>query len=81
MKKLRLDIDSIRVQSLVVDAPDAGAARGTVRAREQTMYCQSYEMDCTGHREWYTCGNSCINMCIHTMEVPGCGYDTPVGCV
>lgn len=81
MKKLRLDVASLSVQSLSTDAPAAGAARGTVRARGQTEVCASYEMDCTAYREWYTCGNSCVNMCIHTMEVPGCGYETPVGCV
>jgi len=80
MRKLKLEVDALEVESF---APAAGAReeRGTVHAREPTYFCESWEMDCTANVNWYTCGVSCVNMCYHTREVPGCGIDTDFGCI
>ena len=70
MRKLRLDAESLAVESFAV--PAAAAERGTVRAASDRPET---------NKEEYTCGVSCISMCQHTMEVPGCGVNTDFGCI
>lgn len=67
MRKLKLDADRLRVESFRV--PAHGPARGTVRAHE------SYPCPMETDYDWYTCGASCIDMCIHTLEFNSCRCD------
>lgn len=80
MKKLKLDPEMLAVESFAADA-QAAAPRGTVQAQQYyatfgapnaacsepaSQQCQETDF------HWYTCGNSCINMCIHTGVEAGC---------
>lgn len=78
MKKLRLDPDALKVESFGVPGGGGGRGRGTVRAHSWGTYenCPKETMV-----NYFTCGISCVWMCQHTMEVPGCGVDTDYGCV
>lgn len=76
MKKLRLDPDSLRVESFAAER--GTRSRGTVAANsfvtfngqvcsgEATPNCVSTDV------HLYTCGNSCINMCFPTGDDPSC---------
>lgn len=78
MHKLRLDPEMLAVESFAVER-DAAAPRGTVEARSfftvaanqacsepASQQCQETDF------HWYTCGNSCINMCRPTGDDPSC---------
>ncbi|HEU0052711.1 MAG TPA: hypothetical protein VFQ39_06025 [Longimicrobium sp.] len=67
MRKLRLSPESLKVQSFTVTAPSP--ARGTVRAHDASENCQPTDYPV------YTCGVSCIDMCIHTLEYLSCHCD------
>jgi hypothetical protein len=65
MRKLRIDLRDLRVESFVAgkDTP----ARGTVRAHQSGYPCpQETDFD------FHTCGDSCINMCINTLQYLSC---------
>jgi hypothetical protein len=79
MKKLRLDPETLRVESFA-SRDEAEKARGTVQAQSfiptgdpfatscqnATGYCQSTDYHV------YTCGESCVNMCFHTGVNQSC---------
>lgn len=65
MKKIRLEIERLRVESFEA-APEKDGGRGTVRAREVTM---RDEQTCDR-----TCGDSGIVMCDATFCDPSCVY-------
>ena len=79
MRKLRLDVEALEVESFA-PRDDAGGAKGTVQAQSYvtdnpyvgacsepaSQYCQETDF------HWYTCGNSCVNMCFHTGNEPSC---------
>jgi hypothetical protein len=79
MHKIKLDPEALRVESFVADVTEP-ALRGTVEAHASITYgepnvCgsdpasqQCLETD----YHWYTCGESCINMCLHTGVQAGC---------
>ena len=67
MRKLKLDPERLQVESF--DVPAQGRMRGTVRAHE------SYPCPMETDYQYYTCGNSCIDMCIHTLEYLSCHCD------
>ncbi|HEX6373513.1 MAG TPA: hypothetical protein VF006_31600 [Longimicrobium sp.] len=80
MRKLRLDPDSLEVQSFPTLAPE-GAARGTVhggQAGPDTPYCNSFDAackvteqpSCDGTCQGETCYDSCDLTC-HTC-IPSC---------
>jgi hypothetical protein len=77
MKKLKLDPETLRVDSFRADT--AGVLeRGTVAARSfvtdgvkvcsepASQYCVETDY------HWNTCGNSCVNMCFPTGNDPSC---------
>jgi hypothetical protein len=77
MRKLKLDLATLRVESFAADV--AGSHRGgTVQAQSFVptgdpfaTSCQDFTPNCQPtdfHVE--TCGNSCVNMCFNTG--PGC---------
>ena len=67
MKKIRLDLDLLNVESFAT-ASTLAAARGTVRANSDgSANCMETDWDL------YTCGVSCdVHHCRHTVEFPGC---------
>ena len=78
MKKLKLDVDTLRVESFAADEA-AAALRGTVEGQSfvsdmvpsgccepASQYCQETDF------HWRTCGNSCVNMCFPTEWEPSC---------
>ena len=81
MKKLRLQVETLRVESFS-PREEADGAKGTVRANSfvtvdpyvnpcsepASQYCMETDF------HWNTCGNSCVNMCFPTGTQPGC-YD------
>jgi hypothetical protein len=81
MRKLKLDPEMLAVESFAADE-GAPALRGTVEAQSYVTFgmpngacsepasqqCQETDF------HWYTCGNSCINMCFHT-GVEACCVD------
>jgi len=58
MKKLRLEVDDLRIDSFAVD--EAEAARGTVAGHNEPAYTASCDGSCVN-----TC-NSCVNTCLNT---------------
>jgi hypothetical protein len=81
MRKLKLDPDTLHVQSFAADA-GAEAAKGTVHARSWYVTVDPYQNACgsdggsvncqdTDYKV-YTCGNSCINYCHLTGDDPTC---------
>lgn len=66
MKKIRLDLDRLDVESFPT-ASSTIHARGTVRANAESDY-NCVETD----RAIYTCWMSCQFHCLHTMEYDGC---------
>ena len=69
MKKLKLEIEALEVQSF--DAGTRGARPGTVRAHGQSERCGYSEAECnTNDVHWKTCGNSCINACFNSIDFP-----------
>ena len=79
MRKVKLEIDSLRVESFDA-APSGMAGRGTVRGHDYTEVWEGCPERQTKPQE-YTCGVSCLGPCQHTMEVPDCGVGTDFGCV
>ena len=79
MRKLRLDPEMLAVGSFAADEAEE-APRGTVDAHSYVTFgapnaacsepasphCQETDF------HWYTCGNSCINLCFHTGIEAGC---------
>lgn len=77
MKKLKLDPESLRVDSFSAEHLST-SRRGTVAANsfvtdgvtvcsgEASQNCQSTDV------HLYTCGNSCVNMCFPTGNDPSC---------
>jgi hypothetical protein len=78
MRKLKLELDTLRVESFTPRGQSAGA-RGTVRAQlyvtfdpwqacsePASQYCQETDY------HWNTCGESCVNMCFATGVAQGC---------
>jgi hypothetical protein len=57
MKKIKLELDALRVESFATDA--ARPARGTVRGRALAGGCNTDAPDCDD----ITCGPSCIGPC------------------
>lgn len=61
MRKLMLDLDTLRVESFQTDAP--ADARGTVRGAEATFNadCQTWEAPWCGYQtvEFGSCGGGC----------------------
>lgn len=51
MKKLKLTVDALRVETFQVDEGDA-AARGTVLANESDSTCVQRKCGCGGQTEW-----------------------------
>ena len=74
MKKIRLDVDALRVESFPTAKQD-GAARGTVRGHTG-VDCGTEWMTCVTERGEYTCLNygSCdpAFMCLNTGNLPSC---------
>ena len=71
MKKIRLklELDALEVQSFGTEK--RGARPGTVVAHDQTERCGYSEAECnTADVHWKTCGNSCINMCLNSIDYP-----------
>lgn len=77
MTKLKLDPETLAVESFAAQEP-ADDATGTVRGH--SFVTVDYRL-CGGDQSaecietdfhWYTCGNSCINMCFHTGVQAGC---------
>lgn len=79
MRKLHLDPETLRVESFTPrDEPQA--AKGTVQAHSYVTDnpyvsacsepASQYCMETDYH--WYTCGNSCVNMCFPTGNDPSC---------
>ena len=60
MKKLRLEVDDLRIDSFAVDG--AGEARGTVAGQNEPAYTASCDGSCVN-----TC-NSCVNTCLNTCQ-------------
>ena len=79
MRKLRLEIETLRVESFAPRDEQAGP-QGTVRAHSYvtdnpyvsacSAPASQYCMETDFH--WYTCGNSCVNMCFPTGNDPSC---------
>ncbi|HEX6746002.1 MAG TPA: hypothetical protein VF092_01720 [Longimicrobium sp.] len=78
MRKLKLDPDTLRVDSFAAQKQD-NAPKGTVRAQSYVTFdpwqacsepASQYCMETDYH--WYTCGNSCINACFLTGNDPTC---------
>jgi hypothetical protein len=66
MRKLKLDPDTLRVESFAA-REGADDAKGTVRAHsDPSAYC----METDWH--WNTCGNTCENHCFGTLVEQGC---------
>jgi hypothetical protein len=77
MRKLKLDAESLRVESFAAQG-EAGT-RGTVAANsfftfEPGNACsEPASQNCMEtDQHLYTCGNSCINMCFPTGNDPTC---------
>jgi len=77
MRKLKLDTESLRVESFAAEG-DAGT-RGTVDANSFFTFepgnacsepASQYCVETDYH--WNTCGNSCVNMCFPTGQDPSC---------
>jgi hypothetical protein len=79
MRKLRLDPEALRVESFAPSG-ETTAEEGTVRAHSYVTVdpyvnacsepASQYCMETDFH--WYTCGNSCVNMCFPTGNDPSC---------
>ncbi|HEU4883110.1 MAG TPA: hypothetical protein VFT45_12710 [Longimicrobium sp.] len=83
MRKLKLDVHTLRVESFEPIAED-GARRGTVRGNDATPDC-SEEIECSGGYD--TCfGESCVItacltcLCPHTGPQPSCDPCSWNGC-
>jgi|GEM_PF-2172662 len=71
MKKLKLEIEALEVQSF--DTGDRDARSGTVRAHQQSKRCGYSEEECnTTDEHWKTCGVSCVLMCMGSRAVDEC---------
>jgi hypothetical protein len=79
MQKLKLDPEMLAVESFVPDE-HADDAIGTVRGHS-FVTVNPYEPCGSGDPSancmetdfhWYTCGNSCVNMCFLTGTAPTC---------
>jgi hypothetical protein len=57
MKKMKLSVDTLRVESFATAAP--AAARGTVRGNAAALACNTDAPDC----DPITCAGSCIGPC------------------
>ena len=64
MRKLRLRPEALKVESFAMPAREE--ARGTVRAH------QSYPCPQETDYDFHTCGYSCIDMCINTLQYLSC---------
>jgi hypothetical protein len=74
MRKLKLDMDALRVETFRPDT-DRDGARGTVHARGETdaASCPHTGFPCyETHYNWYTCGVSCLDECHLTGCMPSC---------
>jgi len=60
MRKLKLEVDDLRIDSFVVD--EAEEARGTVAGQNEPAYTASCDGSCVN-----TC-NSCVNTCLNTCQ-------------
>jgi len=77
MRKLKLDLATLRVESFAADHAGPGRS-GTVQAQSFVptgdpfaTSCQDFTPNCQETDfHWNTCGNSCVNMCFNTG--PGC---------
>jgi hypothetical protein len=73
MKKLTLELDSLRVDSFE-PSPAQQRSRGTVQAREYTQLCNEdadyiSKVSCPGTCAMSQCyGNSCGGLCTYTCE-------------
>jgi hypothetical protein len=63
MKKLKLDLDTVRVDSF--DTGDANGRGGTVRANSgASSDCSLHPpQTCLGNTCWDSCGGSCDSLC------------------
>lgn len=92
MRKLTLELEALTVESFAADG--AAEARGTVAARQFTVYADecvtpngTCERDCSDHLScWGTC-NSCAGTCGATCggwtcgaTCAGCTGETDCGC-
>lgn len=62
MKKLKLDVETLAVDSFRITGPSHGH-RGTVRGNEPTYTCRTWEASCN------TLGLTCAYSC---ADVPSC---------
>ena len=71
MRKLRLDLDALAVESFATDA--AAAARGTIAAHgyEATPLCNVTNLDCYTRLTCLTCG--CLTRTDAGRAAPGAG--------
>ncbi|WP_420130184.1 hypothetical protein [Longimicrobium sp.] len=78
MKKIRLNVDALRVESFRTEAGNGDPA-GTVRAHESGSDCGSDVSNCMTGWGAYTCRyyGSCdpYMECEHTGNLPTCNYD------
>ena len=70
MRKIRLDLDSLEVETFVTTSADG--AVGTVRGRDASDYTQCYG-GCGGTVDWGACGGE-------SQGAFGCGGGTEEGC-
>jgi hypothetical protein len=69
MKKLKLDVEDLAVQSFATN--DAGGERGTVRAHNSWRVCWTGESHCYCTQpgtDWQTCENTCETCDGNTCE-------------
>jgi hypothetical protein len=78
MRKLRLEPEALRVESFA-PRDELGGAKGTVHARSYptehvypTACCGPSELCQETDYDWYTCGVSCLYMCLPTGDNPNC---------
>ena len=62
MKKLKLDLDNVRVESFVIDGANGN---GTIRAYSPpSSDCSLHPpQTCLGNTCWDSCGGSCDSLC------------------
>jgi hypothetical protein len=77
MRKLKLDPEALRVESFAVRG-EAITLGGTVRAHGYTddpnLGCSDPASERCQETDWYwfSCGDSCVNMCLPTGNDPRC---------
>jgi hypothetical protein len=71
MRKIRLQVDALSVESFAPAAPPEPRTRGTVRGAAETLVrsCQTQQFDCTA-QGGYTCDyGSCVSVPVFACAV------------